>query len=212
MYLFWRKIVSIFFHLKYKIRLTNAENIPQLKGGFIIACSHLTYSDPPVIASVIRGKFSFMAKQELFKNPFVAWIIRRCGAFPVERGAKDSAAIDRAVSDLQSGRIFVIFPEGTRSKNGVLGRAKSGVALIAGKANAPVLPMCIMYGKNGKRSCDVAIGELIPAEHIAIDSADRGQLRHVANTIMNAISGLQKQLCDINGIPVPSAENTENKS
>lgn len=198
MYLFFRKLVSIFFHIKFKIKLHNEENIPDLKGGFIVACNHLTYSDPPLIASVIRGKFSFMAKAELFRNKLVAWIITRCGAFPVVRGAKDSSAIDRAISDLNKGRIFVIFPEGTRSKDGTLGRAKSGVAVIAGMAKAPVLPMCIMYGLGGKkRNADVAFGKLISAEEIAIDpenAEDRRQIKKVSNLIMDNISQLQQQI------------------
>ncbi|MBQ8841148.1 MAG: 1-acyl-sn-glycerol-3-phosphate acyltransferase, partial [Ruminiclostridium sp.] len=86
MYLFFRKLLSIFFHIKYKINVINEENIPDMKGGYIIASNHLSYADPPMIASVIRGKFSFMAKDELFhKNPFFTFVIKACGAFPVVR-------------------------------------------------------------------------------------------------------------------------------
>ena len=66
MYLFFRKLLSIYFHIKYKINVINEDNIPDLKGGYIIAANHQKYADPPLIASIIRGKFSFMAKDELF--------------------------------------------------------------------------------------------------------------------------------------------------
>lgn len=209
MYMFFRKLVEIYFkHLKYKMTVLNPENIPQLNGGFIVASNHQTYSDPPVIAAVFKGRFSFMAKSELFKNKLFAWLITRCGAFPVVRGAKDGDAIERAVTDIQKNKIFVIFPEGTRSKDGVIGRAKSGVALIAGKANAPVVPVCIMYGADGsKRNCTVAVGEMIPYEDIAIDDiTDRKSIRNSSTLIMDNINRLQKQICEEYHIPVPGTE------
>lgn len=210
MYMFFRKLVEIFFkHIKYNMTVLNPENIPQQSGGFIVASNHLTYSDPPVIAAVFKGRFSFMAKVELFKNKFVAWVITKCGAFPVVRGAKDGDAIERAVSDLKKNKIFVIFPEGTRSKTGVIARAKSGVALIAGKADAPIVPLCIMYGADGKkRTCTVAVGEMLPYSEIAIeDITDRKRIRAVSSLIMDNICLLQKQICDEYHIPVPGTED-----
>lgn len=209
MYMFFRKLVEIYFkHIKYKMTVLNPENIPQLKGGFIVASNHQSYSDPPVIAAAFKGRFSFMAKSELFKNKAFAWLITKCGAFPVVRGAKDNSAIERAVSDLEKNKIFVIFPEGTRSKDGVIARAKSGVAMIAGMANAPVVPICIMYGCDGKkRNCTVAVGEMIPADQLTLsDAADRKQLKSVSSLIMGNICDLQKQICEHYHIPVPGSE------
>lgn len=194
MYLFFRKLLSIFFHIKYKISVINEENIPDLKGGYIIAANHQKYVDPPLIASVIRGKFSFMAKEELFKNPFFSWLIRRCGAFPVSRGAGDDTAINTALEVIKKGRIFVIFPEGTRSKDGTIGRVKSGIALIASEAAAPVLPVCIRY--RGKRDIDVNIGKLIPAEEVHIDEEDRKSMRRVSNRIHDELIALQQEIFD----------------
>ena len=194
MYLFFRKLLSIFFHIKYKISVINEENIPDLKGGYIIAANHQKYVDPPLIASVIRGKFSFMAKEELFKNPFFSWLIRRCGAFPVSRGAGDDTAINTALEVIKKGRIFVIFPAGTRSKDGTIGRVKSGIALIASEAAAPVLPVCIRY--RGKRDIDVNIGKLIPAEEVHIDEEDRKSMRRVSNRIHDELIALQQEIFD----------------
>ena len=207
--MFFRKLVEIWFkHLKFKMTVLNPENIPSQNGGFIVASNHLTYSDPPVIAAVFKGKFSFMAKSELFKNKLFAWLITKCGAFPVVRGAKDGAAIERAVKDIENNRIFVIFPEGTRSKTGAIARAKSGVALIAGKANAPIVPICIMYGASGKkRDCTVAIGKMLSIEQTAIDDInDRNRIKAVTSLITDNICALQKQICDKYHIPVPGTE------
>lgn len=192
MYLFFRKLVSIFFHIKYKINLINEENIPDMKGGYIIACNHQSYADPPLMAAIIRGKFSFMAKEELFKNPVFAWLIRRCGAFPVSRGSGDDTPINTALEVIKKGRIFVIFPEGTRSKDGTIGRVKSGIALIASEANAPVLPVCVRY-KN-KKEIDVNIGKLIPADEVHIDEEDRKSMRKVSNRIHEELVGLQEEI------------------
>lgn len=213
--MFFRKLVEIFFlHIKYKATVLNRENIPDLKGGFIVACNHQSYSDPPVLAGVFKGRFSFMAKSELFKNKIFAWIIKQCGAFPVVRGAKDTAALDRAVEDIKKNKIFIIFPEGTRSKDGSLARAKSGVAVIAGTANAPVVPVCIMYAPDGKkRHCTVAVGKIIPKEDIAIsDMTDRKQIKRASSRIMNDISILQQQICSKYNIPVPASDKTSEKS
>jgi 1-acyl-sn-glycerol-3-phosphate acyltransferase len=142
-----------------------------------------------------------MAKDELFrKNPFFALIIRMCGAFPVVRGAGDSSAIDKSVAFLKKGRILVIFPEGTRSKDGSIGRGKSGVALIAATANVPVLPVCIMYELNKtskKKSIDIIFGDMIPAQEVAIDMSQEGarrELKRVSERIMGSIKDLQEQL------------------
>ena len=186
---------------KFKFYFHNKEKIPpkniSKKGGFIVACNHQFYWDPPIVASFITGKFSFMAKAELFdkKKPFFTWLIRRCGAFPVTRGSDSEKAIHEALDTIKKGRIFVIFPEGTRSKDGVIGRGKSGVAMIAAMANAPILPVCLMYGLDGnKKRVDYAIGDMIPAEELAIANEDRRELKRISERVMGAIKELQTQI------------------
>jgi 1-acyl-sn-glycerol-3-phosphate acyltransferase len=189
MYFFFRYWVQIFFHIAKKLKINGKENLPKEKGGFIIACNHIRYADPPIIAAVVKAKFAFMAKSDLFKNKLFAWLIRTCGAFPVVRGGKDDAAITTSVEKLKEGRALVIFPEGTRTKTGELGRGKSGVVIIASKANVPVLPMCLHYV--GKRTVYVEIGKMIPPEQLAMQSNDRQELRRVTNIIMDNIKALQ---------------------
>lgn len=194
MYAFFRLFVNLIWgKIKYKVNFIGKENVPPLKGGYIIACNHQSFSDPPLVAAMIKGKFSFMAKSELFEKNFLfSWVIRRCGAFPVSRGTGDTSAIDRAVSDIKKGKVFVIFPEGTRSKDGTLGRGKSGVALIASQTGAPVLPVCIRYSDT--RKVDFAVGKLIPAEELVIDGNDRHELKRVSELIMSNIKQLQDEI------------------
>ncbi|MCL2071382.1 MAG: 1-acyl-sn-glycerol-3-phosphate acyltransferase [Oscillospiraceae bacterium] len=202
-YNFLRYFVRLYFWFKFKVTLYNKEKLPhklpnlRLTGGYIVACNHQRYIDPPAIAAFVKGRFSFMAKDELFrKNRFFARLIRMCGAFPVVRGAGDKSVIDDSVEYLKKGRVLVIFPEGTRSKDGTIGRAKSGAALIAATAGVPVLPVCIMYGLGGnKKNLDFAVGDVILPDEINItDDSDRKELRRVSERIINSIKELQAQI------------------
>jgi 1-acyl-sn-glycerol-3-phosphate acyltransferase len=194
-------MVWIFFRLKYRLKVHNRAQLPGIRGGYIVAANHQSYADPPVVGAVLKGRFAFMAKEELFRgNPLFALIIRMCGAFPVVRGAGDGSAIEASVAQLKKGRILVIFPEGTRSKDGTVGKAKSGVALIAAMANVPVLPVCIMYGVGGKRNLDFAVGDLIQPEEIALPkNSDRREIKRVATLIMDKIKALQTQIYETRG-------------
>jgi len=212
-YYIMRYFVQFYFYSKYKITVYNKVKLPKkYTKGYIIACNHQSYSDPPAISAVVKGRFSFMAKSELFKrNPLFVLLIKICGAFPVDRGAGDNSAIERSISDIKKGKVFVIFPEGTRSKDGKIGRAKSGVALIAAAAGVDVLPVCIMYGldKNSKKkSLDFAVGDIIPADDVKIadsqsedtsNTGGRRELKRVSERIINSIKELQVQILNERG-------------
>ncbi|MDE6727953.1 MAG: 1-acyl-sn-glycerol-3-phosphate acyltransferase [Oscillospiraceae bacterium] len=194
-----RGLVNLIYHIVFKITIVGKENIPTQKGGCIIASNHVSNNDPPFIGIVFKGKYTFMAKEELFKNRFFGWLIRRLGAFPVKRGAKDFAAIDKAIESLAEGRTFIIFPEGTRSKDGELGRAKSGVSIIAVRANAPVIPVFVKYGrKKFRRNALISIGEVIPKEEFeAADITDKRAIHAISNKIMGKIAELKASAPDI---------------
>ena len=191
-----RGIVSALFHVCFRIQIVGKENIPEEKGGYIIASNHVSNNDPPMVGVVFKGKYTFMAKEELFKkNRIFTYLITKLGAFPVKRGSKDMSVLNNAVDSLKQGRIFVIFPEGTRSKNGELGKPKSGVSLIAAKAKAPVVPVFIKYGKKRplRRQVLVSIGEKIPAGEFAdIDINDKHHIRLISEKIMGEISKLKE--------------------
>ena len=84
------------YYAAYNVKVEGRENLPD-KPGFIIASNHRSFADPPLLA-VTSGcaKFSFVAKEELFRNPFFGWLIRRLGAFPVARGKGDLKVIDES--------------------------------------------------------------------------------------------------------------------
>ena len=195
-----REIVSLIFHIYFKIIVLGRENIPKQKGSYIIASNHVSNNDPPMVGIVFKGKYTFMAKEELFRiNPLFTWLIKKLGAFPVKRGSKDSAAIDNALESLNNGRIFVIFPEGTRSKDGELGKPKSGVTLVAARAKVPVVPVFVKYGKKRflRRQVLVSIGEPIPKESFDVDLTDKRQIRSISELIMSRIAQLKESAPEI---------------
>ena len=116
-----------------------------------------------------------MAKKELFKfKPFGA-LIRAFGAFPINRGAADSGAIKNAEEVVRSGKILLIFPEGTRSKTGVPLRAKSGAAYIAAEAGVDIIPVAICYeGKYCiRKKVTVCYGEPIKSSEIVVTKENK---------------------------------------
>jgi len=198
-YSFLRNCARLFYIIVYHIVVIGGENIPKEKGGYIIASNHVSNNDPPVVGITFKGKYTFMAKQELFEiNPLFTWLIKRLGAFPVKRGAKDNSAIEKALDSLKQGRIFVIFPEGTRSKDGTLGHAKSGVTLIAAQAKVPVVPVYIKYGrKKFRQNIYISIGKELPAERFDVDYTDRKVLKRVSAEIMGEIASLMENMPDV---------------
>ncbi len=138
-------ICAIFYRLFYRRRLYGCEHIPK-EGPLIICANHTNWQDPLVIGSALppRLKIKFMAKKELFRNPLAASILRKVGAFPVDRHTADYGAIRRAFQVLDDNGVLGLFPEGTRSKTGRLQKAQKGSALIAGRSGTPLMPVVVV--------------------------------------------------------------------
>ena len=191
-YSFIRNAAILAYKIWYGLSFEGVENLPK-DGTFIIACNHRSYADPVLLSLKVKRRCTYMAKEELFKNPVFAVLIRAFGAFPVQRGQGDNGIIDTAVGKLKSGKNLAIFPEGTRSKDGKVGRGKTGVALIAARAGVPVVPCGIAYeGKlHFRNKITVRYGRPISLEQLKIsENPAPRELKELKNTIMSSITEL----------------------
>lgn len=136
-FLFWLQ-----FKIFYRLKVEGLENIPK-EGGAIIAPNHTSLFDPPLTGTAMISKrpLNFMAKKELFDVPVLGFLIKRTNAFPVKRGVQDMAAMRTAFKLLEDGCLLLMFPEGTRSKDGKLGKARAGAGMVACTAQVPLIPV-----------------------------------------------------------------------
>jgi len=125
-----------------RLEVVGSENIP-LNGGAIVAANHVSYLDPPVLGVALKRRPTYIAKEGLFRIPFIGTVIVRGCCFPVKRDKPQPSVIKEAVSRLKKGGVLVLFPEGSRSTGGSFLDAKRGVALIAAMSVVPVVPTLI---------------------------------------------------------------------
>lgn len=192
MYAWVRYPVKWLYKLFYDFHIEGEENIPQDK-PVVLASNHRSYADPVILTMPMKLPVSYMAKEELFKNKLFGWFIRKLGAFPVTRGAGDMSVIDDSINILNSGRNLVIFPEGTRSKDGKVGKGKTGVAMIAAKSGADVVPCGIIFEGEKlhfRSKLTLKFGKPIKAEEIAVEGTSARELKDVKKRIMSAITEL----------------------
>ena len=209
MYYIVKFLVKIYFRMMYKISIEGRENIPD-DTTVIYACNHRSNADPPLLGAWAKGKFAFMAKEELFKNKLFAWLIRSLGAFPVARGKGDTGVIDTAVERLGSKRSLMIFPEGTRSKDGKVGRGHTGAALISARSGKAIVPAGICYGEKLKFRTPITLKfgtPIEPTEYCEVcDEPNPRQLVKFKNRYMADIKLL------VEGEPEEKTEVKENDS
>ncbi|NLJ40589.1 MAG: 1-acyl-sn-glycerol-3-phosphate acyltransferase [Clostridiales bacterium] len=157
-----RGILRPIIYLLYRPSIVGLENFPST-GGVILYSNHISLLDPIVIGCMLPRKVYFMAKTELFKSSVFGFILRNLGAFPVKRGTADLAAIRNSLRVLKSGKVFGIFPEGTRNKPGAVQHFSHGAASIAHRSKAKIIPIGITgeYKLFRYRSVKVVIGEAV---------------------------------------------------
>lgn len=193
MYYICKVLVWLYMHIAYNLHYVGRKNIPK-NTTVIYASNHRSYADPPLLGAGAKGKYAFMAKEELFGNKLFAWLIRSLGAFPVSRGKGDTSTIDTAVERLNGGRSLMIFPEGTRSKDGKVGKGHTGAALIAARSGKPIIPVGIVYGKKlrFRTKLIVEFGEpIMPEDYTEIcDTSNPRQLVKLKNRYMEEIKRL----------------------
>ncbi|WP_416177770.1 lysophospholipid acyltransferase family protein [Dialister sp.] len=195
-----RAVLDFLFFGIFRLHVEGRENVPQT-GAIIVAPNHKSDWDPPLIGVAFNTRIiHYMAKEELFKNPFLGWLIRQFGTFPVKRGTVDRAAIRRAIRELKAGNPLGIFPEGTRIRRDGLGRFHSGMASLALMTGTPVVPVAVIGSRwlpHRKGPLAVLIGKPVPVkkqrptdEKVAeLNEVIKGKIQGLMDDYMKRVKG-----------------------
>ena len=183
------------FKILYPYRILHRSPLPE--GCRAIICSnHITMKDPIMLAFTQERQIYYMAKAELFHNKLMAGLIRSLGAFPVNRGKGDSAAVNTAVELLNKNKLLGIFIEGTRSRDGSLLKPKPGVVMFAAQTDAPIIPVAITT-KDGKmrlfHKVVINCGEPILPEELNVQEGTGLEYRNASRYVMGKISALREE-------------------
>jgi 1-acyl-sn-glycerol-3-phosphate acyltransferase len=141
-YVVIRAFFTVVFHTIWPLRVTGREYVPR-QGAAIIVCNHLSLIDPFVVGYAGNRIVNFMGKEELFRTPILGFLIRKVGAFPVDRSRRDPAAMRTALLVLKSGELLGMFPEGTRSTTGEILEFRAGAARLAARTEVPLIPAAL---------------------------------------------------------------------
>lgn len=181
-YLIAMPLAWVIWHIVFNFKVIGRENLIKDR-GFVMVCNHISAIDPVflILARFWGKKMIVLGKKEIMKNGFARWFLKSVGVIAVDRGAGDTAALEKAVEQVKNGRGALIFPEGTRSKDGNLHALKSGAFVIAGQAQVDIIPSRIIYKKGKMKlfsSVKVVFGKPISCAELNLDgSHSASQLR-----------------------------------
>lgn len=138
----------------FRWRVFNPERVP-LKGPVILASNHASYLDPPLVGSGLKRGINYLARDTLFRFPGIGWLLRQWNSVPVDREGGGAAGLKAILDRLLDGGAIILFPEGTRTRNGKLQPARSGIGLTVIKSTAVVVPARVFgtfeaYGRHMK--------------------------------------------------------------
>jgi 1-acyl-sn-glycerol-3-phosphate acyltransferase len=147
--LYWicQRLIRMGGSFFWQVRATGVENIPRT-GGALLAANHQSYLDPPLIGAYLPREMHFMARRSLFRNPLFGALIGRFNAFAIERDTADVKGVKNAIDRLQRGNLLLVFPEGTRTRDGTVGRMKAGFGILAERAAVPIVPVLIVGARD----------------------------------------------------------------
>jgi 1-acyl-sn-glycerol-3-phosphate acyltransferase len=189
----------------FRWRVLNAERVP-LQGGVILASNHASFLDPPLVGSALGRDINYLARESLFRFPGIGALLRSWNAVPVDRDGGGAKGLKIILERLLAGNGIILFPEGTRTKDGNLQPARSGIGLTVIKSDAVVIPVRTFgtfeaFGRNHKfprpHRVTVKYGRPMNFEKLRAEAKDCSKPRlkeiyqEVADEIMAAIAKLE---------------------
>ena len=196
MYFIGRAILRSLFKIFFKLKVTGSENCPE-DGPLIVAPNHVSFLDPIIAGLAVERPLNFMARDSLFKNRIFGKILLWVNAFPLKREGADLMAMRTAVDKLTKGNAVLIFPEGTRSKDGGLGTPMPGIGFLAVASGAKILP-CYIKGSTDAlprdalfprfRRISVFVGRPLKFD---TNVSGKDSYMRIATEVMKAVSDLK---------------------
>ncbi|SDO95068.1 lysophospholipid acyltransferase family protein [Halobacillus sp. SY10] len=188
LYKIGKALCSVILYPMYRIKIVGKKNIPA-EGPVIICSNHISNVDPPVVGITSSRNIYFLAKEELFKNPVIGGILKKVHAFPIKRGMRDRNALRKGLDILKEGHALGLFPEGTRQKNGEIGKGLAGAGFFALRSEAAIVPCAIIGPYKKFKKLKVVYGEPIDMTEYREQKASA---QVVTDRIMEEIRQLHK--------------------
>src|SRR4051794_33178356 len=137
-----KAVLTPIIRLLVRVRVEGRDHVPK-RGAVILACNHRSFLDSFFIPLVVRRRVTFVAKAEYFDDAKTAWFFKSCGQIPIRRegGSASERALTSATEVLRDGQVFAIYPEGTRTRDGLMHRGHTGIARLALRCKVPIVPI-----------------------------------------------------------------------
>ena len=192
-------ISKVVAKLGFRLRTYGRENLIE-DGPAILASNHSSYLDPPLVGVSCRKDVYFLARKSLFERPVIGALIAQLNTVPVDRDRGDVGAVRAMIKLLKSGNRVLVFPEGTRSKDGNLQPARAGVGLLIAKSLAPVVPVRVFGSyaalprSGGIRfvPITVVIGKPLFFTKQDLGTDERTAYQVLSDRVMAAIAAIEK--------------------
>ena len=201
-YWFMKAVLTPILRGLYRVRVEGRSGLPST-GPVILAANHRSFLDSLFLPLVLGRRVTFVAKAEYFDSKKTAWFFRGVGQIPIRRegGSASDGALAAATEVLEAGGVFAIYPEGTRTRDGFTHRGHTGVARLALKTGAPIVPVGLMGTEECQpvdkklprlfRKVSIRFGTPIPPERYR-DDTEGLALRQLTDEVMFEIV----QLCE----------------
>ncbi len=206
---FWYRLgwmsFRVIFRFYFRWRVFNPERVP-LTGAVILASNHESFLDPPLVGAGVNRLINFLARENLFAIPIVGAVLRKWQVVPVDREGGGARGLKAILDRLLGGGAIILFPEGTRTRDGKLQPARPGIGLTVMKSNAPVVPVRVFgtfraYGRHMRfplpRCVKVKYGRPLQFASLRTEatSCSKDRLKQIyheaADQIMAAIARLE---------------------
>jgi len=197
-YIIFKFIFWVLFKIIFRLKVIGKENLPKT-GPYIIACNHTSLLDPPAVGVSVPMSVYYMGKKGIFRNKVAAWLLRSWHVFPVDQKRADLASIKKAMKVLDDGNGLIVFPEGTRSRDGEIGEVTNGVGFFAAKSNASIIPAFIKGsfeawrpGARFLKPKQVVLRFGVPIDPKDYMSGNKGDYDRITDEVMNRIRSLSE--------------------